>query len=285
VLLSSRYNNIIEQLSSTLGQIRYHDVASLTDKQALNFLEYYSKKTKVVHRILNQKKHVTTTVNFEEFKFALEILNIVILESRAKIIFDLVHADHKDVIDFTELETALMIVSSVDNVEDLEIQSPFDVYFSFCDKNKIMNKRQFIECVKTLKTSTIHNEIELSLFFEKIKSQGTKGASMDYELFKKIWCLYLADIEIEHTQKETKVKTSEEKNTSIPEKLLNSIPNVFKSLNLSRREDLLKRITRKDEELLNVMKTTKKEVKFMNHSILYMNLMHTNKISALILYS
>jgi Leucine-rich repeat (LRR) protein/Ca2+-binding EF-hand superfamily protein len=163
--------------------------------QGLNSVSYYSRLAKNAWSFLEITEE--EEINYKQFKKALDLLNIIILEGRALRIFkkcDL--PDESGVpsgkLSMTEFEVALMMNDAVPKAgADL---TPLDSFYIFdVDGSGQINQTEFSEVVRALGQS--RSDEELLEIFDK--ADRDKSGVIDYKEFKKIWCSTLVDAEAE----------------------------------------------------------------------------------------
>ena len=177
-------------------------------------------------------------------------------------LFGLVATTNSGFITVTEFEIALMILDSVHIDTGIEIMSTFDAFYSFVgDDGKGLNKLQFFDSVNILygdrKTKT--NE-ELSRIYDEAVVQKGGYNTMEYDMFKKIWCCCICDVNYE-INKMCEVST----NTRIGKKWsgnvgLQFITESIKPFFFNKSKDLLRRINQRDHEVAKSFISAKEKV-------------------------
>lgn len=157
---------------------------------------------------------INDKLTFEDLKVALDLIDVVVVESRARKLFKLAVTDNVETIDITEFEIALMINDSVPIDLNVDMISPYDAFHSFdIEENGNLNKLQFLQCAKILDVSNTKTDKELSHIFDKIAAKHRNTSVIDYDLFKKIWCYYLADVDYELNK--VKIKNGSQTKTKL----------------------------------------------------------------------
>lgn len=163
--------------------------------EGLNSVSHYSRLAKNAWQFLELTEE--DEINYRQFKNALDLLNIVVLEGRALRLFnacDLPDETGKACgkVSMTEFEVAMMMNDAVPKTgPDL---TPLDAFFIFdVDGSGEINQTEFQECVKALGQLRSDDEL-LELF---VQADKDKSGVIDYKEFKKIWCHSLVDPAVE----------------------------------------------------------------------------------------
>jgi Ca2+-binding EF-hand superfamily protein len=192
-------------LGMTNGAKKAIEQAEKSGKSAmpgLNTVNYYSRLAKNAWQFLELTEE--DEISYKQFKRALDLLNIILLEGRALRIFkkcDL--PDETGVpsgkLSMTEFEVALMMNDAIPKQgPDL---TPLDSFYIFdVDGSGEINQTEFAEVVRAL-GQTRSDEDLLEIFD---KADRDKSGVIDYKEFKGIWCNTLVDpaVELEKLGKE-----------------------------------------------------------------------------------
>ena len=147
----------------------------------------------MVRRVMNQmNKNGNDTLNYIEFKMALSLANVDVLESRAIALYEVAALKKNNFMNQTDFEIALMINDTYpvhsSYVSIFELFSTFDV-----DRDGMLDFEQFKECVNTLsheERSSLKDSAFLAYLFRKNVQEG----KMDFNTFVTIWCTKIADV-------------------------------------------------------------------------------------------
>ena len=139
----------------------------------------------------------------------MDLINIIILEGRAKRLFELSDLNKSGYIDIIEFEIVLMIndyISSEDkeaaeftkpesNNKEIIILTPIDVFTSFENEDRKITLVEFMECIHLLGYEDFNDEMLSQLFCSEfeLENEDENPTTMDYETFLKVWCFKVAN--------------------------------------------------------------------------------------------
>ena len=226
----------------------------------LNSVAHYSRLAKNAWQYLEITEE--DEISYKQFKEALDLLNIIVLEGRAQRLFkacDLPDESGKPSgkVSMTEFEVCLMMNDAIPKTgPDL---TPLDSFYIFdVDGSGEINQTEFQECVKALGQLRSDDEL-LELF---VKADKDKSGVIDYKEFKRIWCHSLVDPakELEkHGIEPTRISRD-----SFLSKMTNVGPLRRKQeqfINFLNANALLRVIEKSDKEMLIAFDTVQDKVK------------------------
>ena len=164
------------------------DVYATLGRKVLRVLKKSSNET-------NGKDDTTKNAlfNYDDFKKALGIVNVNILESRAMALFNSVMVDDKsNALSRTELEIALMINDCYPTPSSFH--SYYEIFSSFdLDQCSRLNFEQFRECVNAFLLEEGRDPADTAYLAYLFRKRAHEG-KIDYNTFCKLWCSKFADV-------------------------------------------------------------------------------------------
>ena len=154
----------------------------------------YSAVTKKVFEAF--EKTETDVLSYDSFKVGLKLANVIVLESRARCLFNAcIEKDGENILSATGFEIALMINDSYP--ANTHAWSLYEMFFSFdYYQSGSLNYEQFLECVHALAFEANSFPLEkdkLSYLFKKVAKKG----KINFTTFALLWCRRIASAENE----------------------------------------------------------------------------------------
>lgn len=183
----TKRNNIFKNEHKLVTAVSRIDLSEPIDEQMIQ--NYGS----VVRRVMKQmKKSRNETLNFIDFKMALGLCNVEVLESRAMSLYHVTALRKNNLMGEIDFEIALMINDSYpvhsSFVSIFELFSTFDV-----DNDGKLVFEQFKECINTLSYEE-RSDPKDSAFLAYLFKKNVQGEKMDFNTFVKLWCNKIADV-------------------------------------------------------------------------------------------
>ena len=155
--------------------------------------EVIDRYSTLVRRIMNEmNKNGHDSLNYFEFKMALSLANVEVLESRAIALYEVTALKKNNLMDQTDFEIALMINDTYpvhsSYVSIFELFSTFDV-----DRDGMIDFEQFKECVNTLSHEERSNPKD-SAFLAYLFRKNAQEGKMKFNTFVTVWCTKIADV-------------------------------------------------------------------------------------------
>ena len=220
----------------------------------LKILSTYSRNAKKAWKLINHYRSyvIESEMGFEDFKLSLDLINVIVIESRAMRLFQLVEIENKGTIGIAEFEVALMVNDFAPYDEYQGNLSPYDVFHSFDISNcGFLNKSQFVECVKIIDSTNPKITENASQIFDQAIPKNEVGSAMDYTNFKKAWCKLIN--KIQHANMVGQMYAGS--------KVRSIVQRGMKSIDFRRKYNEIAKITLRDEINVKAFKAAKEKVK------------------------
>ena len=238
-----------------------------------DLINHYEQTSQNTWRLLNLSEE--EGINFAEFKFALDLINVIILEGRAKRLFELSGLYKSGYIDIIEFEIILMMndyisseikeahesSNSEANEKEALILTPIDVFSSFENEDGKITLIEFKECIHVLGYEDVNDEMLSQLFDAEFKldTDDDTPASMNYETFLKVWCFKIANPFTELHKYDPSLIDDHRNN--VLSKVKSFARNNSPFANSQLRSKLHSIIEENDKKLLNAFSVARKKVR------------------------
>ena len=203
----------------------------------------YSLVTKQVFEALDKTE--ADVLSYDSFKVGLKLANVLILESRARCLFNAcIEKDGADVLSATGFEVALMMNDTYP--ANANAWSLYELFSSFdYNQSGALNYEQYVECVHALAFEVRKYPLDnnkLSHLFKKVSKKG----KIDFFTFSLLWCKRIANAEDELCRR-----------GFIRKKRLHVLNFFFHS---QYKKILLNKVTSQDEQIISTFTSCKDQI-------------------------